>query len=191
MNRERSFVYIGASVVVAIIVLLFLARPAYVSMLASKKSLNDVKAKEAETNQQLTDTKKLIADYASTPQIKIQDLNEHIPDFSNEADIIAELEGAGKNSHALVTSIRFNKGDKAVTGKTIYPLNVSIVVTGNYSQLKDFISSLEQNKRILNIGSASFASVSSSLTASINFTAYFSNINKPVAKDSTVPVQDQ
>lgn len=185
MNRERSFVYIGASILVAVVVLLFLARPAYTEMLASKNKLNEAKKKEAEVSQQLADTKKLIADYASTPQDQIQDLNAHIPDFTDEADIIASLEAMGKGSKALVTSIRFSQGDKAVSGKTIYPLNVSIVVTGNYAQIKDFIGSLEQSKRIFNMSSATISSVSSTLTASIGFTTYFSKLEKPVQKTTT------
>lgn len=189
MNRERSFVYIGASILVSVVILLFLARPAYIDMLASKKNLDEAKKKEAQTSQRLEDTKKLIADYASTPQEKIQDLNGHIPDFTDEADIIASLESMGKSSHALVTSIRFNQGDKAVAGQTIYPLNVTLVITGNYTQLKDFVSSLEQSKRIFNMSSTSFSSVANTLTASINFTAYFSKIDKP-AQTSTAPAQN-
>lgn len=186
MNKERSFVYIGASLLVAIVVLLFLARPAYVAMLESKDTLSELREEQATKDQELADLKALIADYASTPQDQIQDLNEHIPDFTNQADIIAALEAMGKNSRALVTSIRFSEGTKSVVGKTIYPLDVTVVVTGSYGQLKEFISSLEQSKRIFNMSSTAFSSVSNTLTASINFTAYYSNIDKPA--ETTTPV---
>lgn len=191
MNRERSFIYIGASILVAVVVLLFLARPQYVAMLQSKKDLDEAKTSEAKKAQELADTQKLVSDYASTPQAKIQDLNAHIPDFTNEADIIAELEAMGKSSRALISSIRFSQGEKAAFGKTIFPLNVTLVATGSYAQLKDLVGSLEQSKRIFNMTSASFSTVSNALTSSINFTAYYSNIDKPVPKSTTPTAIDQ
>ncbi len=186
MNRERSLVYIGVSVAIAVVVLLFLARPAYQDMLTSKSNLDDARKKEQDVASQLADTKDLIKNYSSTPQEKITDLNEHIPDSYDEADVIAQLESVGKATHALITSIRFNVGDSAAAGKTIFPLNVTLVATGNYKQLNDLIGSLEQNKRIFNLGNTSFSTSGSTLASSITFTTYFSKINKPLTQ-TTVP----
>jgi len=174
MSRERSLIYVVLSIVVAIVVLLFLARPEYTNMNDAKDNLEVQKEELQNVNQKIADTNALITDFDATSIAQKNDLERTIPSHFNQAEFIAQMETIGKDTQALVTNMDFAEEAQELTAAAdldttttasnsaaieavIDPsvVTVSISILGEYGKIIDFIESLEQNKRIINVKSVS------------------------------------
>lgn len=178
MSREKAFLYVGGSIVAALLILLFLARPAYQDMQASKTTLNDKKQEKAEVEQELADTKQLIADFQATSDADKKAVDTHIPPHKDQAGLIAQLEVIAKASKSLISSIHFDDQTKENDKTVVSELPVTLTISGNYDQLQDFMESLEQNKRLVTVREVSYESRADTLVAKIEFTTYYQDAGK-------------
>lgn len=173
MNNERSFLYIGGSIVVAVLVLLFLARPAYQDMITSKKDLDKKQTEIASLNQQIKNVGQVAADFKNTPAEKIATLNKHLPNSPDEATFVAQMEAIGKSTRALVTGIDFSDAPVSAKKSAVNEVNVTIVAQGEYKQLMDLIASLEQNIRISTLHDVTIQNSGKTTTARITMSVFY------------------
>jgi Tfp pilus assembly protein PilO len=173
MNKERSFLYIGGSVFVAILVLLFLARPAYQDMIKAKQDFDAQQANLASLAQQIKDTNQVASDYKNTSSDKIALLNKHLPNTADEATFVAQMEAMGKATHALVSGIDFSDATTTDKKSLVTEVNVTLTVTGSFSQIVDLIGSLEQNVRISTLHDITMQTRGKDLSARITLSTYY------------------
>ncbi|MFC1640485.1 type 4a pilus biogenesis protein PilO [Patescibacteria group bacterium] len=174
MNRERTIIYIGVSAVIALIIFLFLARPAFDDMVESKQDLDDTNIELAEKQQEADDLRTLINDFNSTAEADKDSLDAHVPARFNQADILAQLEAIGKGSRALLEEVQFantESDEEDDSGVTVVKANAT--VTGTYEQIRGYIESLEQSKRIMNIDQLNLDSDGTTVEAFLSFKLYF------------------
>ena len=192
MNRERSLMYVGASILVGVIVLIFLAKPEYDNMILAKEGLDEQRQELAAVEQENADTDKLIADYNNTPDFDIDEVNKFIPPNFGQADFIAQMEAIGKDTQAFVTGISFaipEEGSDEEAGELgVSELLVELDVTGGYAEIMDFITSVEQSKRISTLNDVRMGSEGGSLVSRISLTTYFKDSGVKQDISASAPV---
>ena len=77
------------------------------------------------------------------------EISQKIPLGINQDEMIRDLINIAKNNDIEITSISFSKGMSA--NPEIGTLKINSGFEGNYSDLLNFLKSIEQNSRFLNV----------------------------------------
>ncbi|MFA5947434.1 MAG: hypothetical protein WC806_00475 [Candidatus Gracilibacteria bacterium] len=152
-NSFKSKPFIGAfAILLVVVIYALLLRPLSGELAALKADLtsketvfNDLKTKvstfdSAEKGDGLTEIKKM-------------EISQKIPLGINQDEMIRDLINIAKNNDIEITSISFSKGISA--NPEIGTLKINSGFEGNYSDLLNFLKSIEQNSRFLNVNSIS------------------------------------
>jgi len=88
-----------------------------------------------------------------------QDLGEFwevVPDYESFTDLISELERLSKSAQLELTQVSYKA--ESITQNSLLRFDLNFNLTGEYEQLKKFIHSLEQSRRLITIREVSLRS---------------------------------
>jgi Tfp pilus assembly protein PilO len=93
------------------------------------------------------------------------------PDIPN---LISELEAIAVRNRAYIPSIEVTNKEESADGGSV---ELAFSVTGNYSDIHNFITGLEQDMRYMNIKSATISSSGSSMTLGLTVEAFYRGVS--------------
>lgn len=148
----------------AIVIYSNLTVPAYTALDERRAELNSLDQLYARKEKAINDVQSVLKDYDSDQKLKgLQDvISSSLPNDLQQSEILNQIRAiAGVNQLSLtdmslnVSSVQ-NVAARATTTQLIKPvaaISVQFKVIGFYSDIKNFISSLENNLRIMDIRS--------------------------------------
>ena len=167
---------------------LFIIKPKYGAISASRASASEEKAEQSAAltayMAKLNQYKKQYGEVSSMDKDKI---NKMIPDKENAEDIFAKLEGMFKKRGMIINNIKINAGAggntavktktakaPAASAKGLGEINASMSFSAvDYKSFKDILSILENDLRITDVNKVNFSPANNSLTLEI--TTYYYN----------------
>ncbi|HMR55419.1 MAG TPA: hypothetical protein PKD34_02395 [Candidatus Doudnabacteria bacterium] len=156
-----------AVLMIVIIVLFgwFILSPKYASTNETKDKLSQVKSQRANLEADQQELNRLIAQL-ETSEEDIRILDEAVPLSGRPTQIAILIETFARNSALLVEQLNISgleeaiaSGDKAMLadpykpGRELRTIEVTVEVTGNTEQFRNFLQLLEQSGRIIDVES--------------------------------------
>ncbi len=133
--------------------------------LATQKSLSD----SADTR--VANLKNTQNRYQKLVEPLLPQINEALPNTSNQTEILSQLQTAAKTSSVSLSSVTFQgSAGKPVAG--VIPLSMSFQVTGNFTHVQAFLADVENLSRITTVDSLTATASGKTITYAINLTAY-------------------
>jgi len=163
-KRLISMLVAFVMVFAAIVIYSNLTVPAYTALDERRAELNSLDQLYARKEKAINDVQSVLKDYDSDQKLKgLQDvISSSLPNDPQQSEILNQIRAiAGVNQLSLtdmslnVSSVQ-NVAARATTTQLIKPvaaISVQFKVIGFYSDIKNFISSLENNLRIMDIRS--------------------------------------
>lgn len=142
---------------------------------ASRANLALAQIELEKRNQYYSDLQKLVDNYQRISPAEIQKLKLILPQGKDIPGLLVQFQSLATTNNLLLSSINFNDISPISDKERIKTLGISLSLFGgnqnSYTEIKNFIASLETNLRLLDVDSVFFAPDSSSY--SIKIIAYY------------------
>lgn len=160
----------------------FILEPKYQQVgVGGRYNLDTLKDKLSERERYLENLKKLTANYQKISQADINNLKNILPNQKDIPGIFVQLQALAEEYNFLLSGVSINEVPKEVkkgkeSPEKISKLNISLNLigsgeSGNYAELKDFLSALEDNLRLFDVNAVYFTPDSPNY--SINIFSYY------------------
>lgn len=166
-KRNLSLVLSGIFLVLALIVFFSMLWPTFTSINELNKKITQERAQYESQNQAVQVAQSIISQYKSLVSVS-QTISLSIPKDTEIQNLIAQINNISAQSGLLLQSIGFEEVglNAPVNSKSIIEnyktLQLSINLTGNYDSFKTWLSAVENNIRLMDVGAISFAGLSTS-----------------------------
>ncbi|BCG61311.1 type 4a pilus biogenesis protein PilO [Paenibacillus sp. URB8-2] len=199
LNKYRSPIVLGMLILFLILLAFYL-----LGVQSASRKVSEQESQLAQMNEQ----NQLLQDQidklqSSSPGDSEEEaLLAQLPRGDNSEQLILDLRAIGTVTNARLKDISFTAGDtnpiQEMTGTstaaypTVKALKMTAVVEGDYTGIRNWMRALQLLPRIINVDSFVFQrsssnnaaqSVSSILTATVSFTAYYEEADKDKADD--------
>lgn len=155
---EKYILYIGILLIISLLLVFFLVFPKYQDWGVLKNEVA-IKQAELESQEKYFGELQRISEEIKQYQDNLSKIDTILPPGSELADFYDFLQKVASQSGLALGKIGAGTA-AAVEGQNIKETKISIGVTGNYSALKNFIQSLENSARLIEVESITFSSVS-------------------------------
>jgi Tfp pilus assembly protein PilO len=175
-----------AVLMIVIVVLFgwFVLSPKYASNSETRDQLSQVKSQRANLEADQQELNRLIAQLESSDE-EIKILDEALPLSGRPTRIAILIETFARNSALLVEQLNITgleeaiaSGDKAMLadpykpGRELRTIDVTVGVTGNTEQFRNFLQLLEQSGRIIDVESLSVTSEENATNFTVRLKTY-------------------
>lgn len=173
MNKEDRSLFLPAVAFLIVIIALFVSWKILMPKIAENQAKiraydADIELAQLKT-QSLSEANRKIASMSGL----VNQLLIAIPEDVSSPDLIAEIEAIAAKNQVLLPSISPPSGDGQSSGASSDSSSVTISISGGFTNIYSFISSLESSIRFLKITSLSIASSEAgSLNATITFDVF-------------------
>lgn len=184
-QKKQARVYTG--IVLSILTMAFFGffaiRPTLVTISGLLKEIQDKKEVVNQMDQKINNLTKAQTNYNQIKE-KLYLVDQSLPQDPGLSVLIKQLEALARLSSVNFESVRFEKTN--LQGETEKKENqevtFSLVLSGNYQNLKNFLNSLDTLRRIILVESFAFRSTTEEeiqiLTLSVNAKAYYLTKNQ-------------
>ena len=160
----------------------FILEPKYQEVgIGGRYDLDNLKQEFTKRQEYLKDLKTLADNYQEVNQVDIEKLKKILPEEKDIPELFVQLQALAEEHNFLLVSVSINESAEAVKKKTgtegIKKLSISLNLissgeTGDYDELKEFLTTLEHNLRLFDVNAVYFSPDSPNYTLDI-FTYYY------------------
>jgi hypothetical protein len=180
----RYYKLITVALIIVIIALsyYFILEPKYQEVgVGGRYDLDNLQQEFTKRENYLRDLKKLAANYQEVNQTDIEKLKKILPEEKDIPGLFVQLQALAEEYNFLLVNVSINESAEAAQKKTgvggIKKLSISLNLissgeTGDYDELKEFLTTLEHNLRLFDVNAVYFSPESPNYTLDI-FTYYY------------------
>ncbi|MDD2807449.1 MAG: hypothetical protein PHW95_02950 [Patescibacteria group bacterium] len=170
-----------AAIIVSLVLSSFflVLKPKYEEVgVGGQYNLDTLKSELAKRQKYLSDIEALTNNYRNIGQGEVARLHEVLPPAKDVAGLFVQFQSLAEKNNLLLAGVNINEVPEVIkigSGKSINKLSITVNLVGNnngsYSEIKNFLASLEDNIRLFDVSAVYFSPGSPNYSVSM-FTYY-------------------